>query len=200
MSNGQQTTSPLAAIFGYQLDANQFKLVESVVDSLQRMSEAVVRLAPPKVRLRFTHRKSGFTFEGENILMNLKNDEEVDGELVFTNSKGGPAKAQEDSIVWSAVTETGAFTVEQDASNKKKCVVRGNPSAEGNDLDVGVVRVKFDGDAGEGIKEQTGEGAINVIAGDASTFEVKFGTPRPQAATEPTPIPEPTPEPAPPTP
>ena len=115
--------------------------------------------------------------------MNLKNDEEVDGELVFTNSQGGPAAIQAGSVTWSAVADTGAFTVTQSPDDEKKCTVKGNPQAAGNDTDIGIVRVKFDGDAGEGTKEQTGEGAINVIPGDASTFEVKFGTPRPQATT-----------------
>lgn len=179
--SGQQ----IASITAYRLDQDQFEELVSVKDAIQRMSEAVVRLAPPKVRIRFTHKKSGFTVEGENLLANLKNDEEMDGELVFTNSQGGPARIQAGSVTWEAIAATGAFTVIQNPDDEKKCIVKGNPQSAGGDEDIGVVRVKFDGDAGEGVKEQTGEGAVNVIPGDATTFEVRFGQPRPQGTVTP---------------
>jgi len=181
--SGQQ----IASITAYRIDQDQFDELVSVKDAIQRVSEAVVRLAPPKIRLRFTHRKSGFTVEGENLLANLKNDEEMDGELVFTNSQGGPAAIQKGSVTWSAVAATGAFTVEQNPDDERKCVVKGNPQSTGGPEDIGIVTVDFDGDAGEGTKSQHGEGAINVIPGDAATFEVKFGAPRPQTPATPTP-------------
>lgn len=181
--SGQQ----IASIVAYRIDQDQFDELVSVKNAIQRMSETVVRLAPPKVRLRFTHRKSGFTVEGENLLANLKNDEEMDGELVFTNSQGGPAAIQAGTVKWEAVAATGAFTVEQNADDEKKCTVKGNPQSPGGPEDIGIVRVKFDGDAGEGTKEQTGEGTVNVIPGDATTFDVKFGEARHQTPATPNP-------------
>lgn len=115
--------------------------------------------------------------------MNLKNNQQVSAELVFTNAQGGPAKIQAGSVVWEAVAATGAFTVEVDPNDEKKALVKGNPQSAGGEEDIGVVRVSFDGDAGEGVKSQTGEGAVNVIAGDADTFEIKFGEATDQTAT-----------------
>lgn len=181
--SGQQ----IASIVAYRIDQDQFEELVSVKDAIQRMSEAVVRLAPPKIRLRIVDMKSGFTVEGERLKMNLKNNQQVSAELVFTNAQGGPAKIQAGSVTWEAITETGAFTAEVDPNDEKKALVKGNPQAAGEDTDVGFVRVSFDGDAGEGVKQQTGEGAINVIAGDADTFEIKFGTAEDQSATPPTP-------------
>lgn len=179
--SGQQ----IASIVAYRIDQDQFEQLIGVKDAIQRMSETVVRLAPPKVRLRFTHKKSGFTVEGENLLANLKNDEEMDGELVFTNSQGGPAAIQAGSVKWEAVAATGAFTIEQNPDDEKKCTVKGNPQSPGGPEDIGTVNVDFDGDAGEGTLPQHGEGAVNVLAGDAKTFEVKFGEPRPQTPATP---------------
>lgn len=118
--------------------------------------------------------------------MNIKNDEEVDVEVIFLNSQGGPAAPQAGSVVWSAVAATGAFTVTQDPSNEKKALVKGNPQSPGGPDDIGVVMVDFDGDAGEGTLPRHGEGAINVTPGNVDTLEVKFGTPRQQVVTPPT--------------
>lgn len=170
--SGQQ----IASIVAYRIDQDQFDEIVQVKDAIQRMSEAVVRLAPPRIRLRIVDMKSGFTIEGANLKVNLKNNQQVSAELVFTNAQGGPAKIQAGSVTWEAIAETGAFTVEVDPNDEKKALVKGNPQTAGDEADIGVVRCSFDGDAGEGVKQQTGEGAINVIAGDADTFEIKFGT------------------------
>lgn len=196
MSNGSQTTSPLVAILGYQLDTNQFKLVESVVDSLERLTEAVVRAAPPAIYLQITDMESGFTVTGANITMNLKNDQQVRVRLVVKNRRGGPAKLQAGSVQWSANAATGAFTVEADPNDEMSALVKGNPESPGGPEDLGTVNVKFDADASEGIKEKEGQGAVNVIAGDANISELEFDTPEDQPEVTPTP----TPAPAPPTP
>lgn len=178
----------LAAVIGFQLDETQFQQVESLTNAVKRMTEAVTRLAPPLVRLRITHRKSGFTIEGANLKMNLKNNHELDVELVFTNAQGGPAAIDEGSIQWSASTSTGAFTVEPNATDPKRALLKGNPQSTGGPDDIGVVAVDFDGDAGEGTLPRHGEGAVNVIPGDAEIFEVRaVGESRPQATTTATP-------------
>lgn len=185
--SGQQ----IASIVAYRIDQDQFDELVSVGDAIQRMSEAVTRLAPPIIHLRLTHRKSGFTVEGANLKMNLKNNEEVDYELVFKNAQGGPAAIQPGSVKAVAVTPTGAFTVEQNPDDEKKGTIRGNPQSAGGPDDIGTVDIDFDGDAGTGEKPQKAQGAINVIAGDAEISELKFGEPRPQTTTPP---PAPAPE------
>jgi hypothetical protein len=146
--------------------------------SLTSISTAINRRG--LTTFRVTEPVTGLSIEGVDLIMNLKNTEQVSLEVKAKNRKGGPATGV--SGTFSAITDTSCFTVETDAGNPLKALCKGNPNAAGDSNDIGLVR--FDGQrtASDGSTQPvTAEIAINILAADAETIEMTAGTPEEQA-------------------
>lgn len=129
--------------------------------------------------VRVTDRATGLSIEGANLNMNLKNTEQVDLEVKPKNRLGGPATGV--TGVYSAVTPTSAFTVEADAANPLKAVLKGNPNAAGGTDDIGLVHFEGSRTASDGTTQPVvAELAVNILAADAATIEISAGTPSEQ--------------------
>lgn len=122
---------------------------------------------------------TGLSFEAKELILNLKNTEQVTLEVKAKNRLGGPATGVTGS--YSAVTPTGAFTVETDVSNPLNSVLKGNPNAAGDDADVGLVHFEGSRTASDGTTQPVvAELAVNILAADAATIEISAGTPSEQ--------------------
>lgn len=166
----------------FTLNPGQFGQVEAVANAL---AKAVDRLAPPIVLFRLWG--AGLTLiEGANIKMNLKNNQQVHGQLIFKTALSGVAAIDPESPVFES-TAPDHFTVESPdptipGAGKATFLLKANPQSPSDDTAVGLVKCTFDGDAGDGLKQREAQLAVNVIPGDAEITELSVGAPEDQAA------------------
>jgi hypothetical protein len=101
----------------------------------------------------------------------LTTEEVVSAQVSFVTAKGNPAPVEGD-VVWTSSDESVA-TVVADATDTKKAVVTA--------VAPGVAQITAvadaDMDVGE-VREVTASGAIEVVAAEAQTAEIVFGTPQ----------------------
>lgn len=161
-------------IFWGGLRVVQIILIWTIAAGIDKVANALANPTPEPgaIAHSFTviEPETGLTIEGA-AKMNLKNNRRVVLKARFKNKQQGPAAIQKGSAVLENTNTTGAYTATQDPDDETKVIVEGNPQSEGNDQDVGIVRLTVDGDAGEGVKSLVCEIAINVTPGDAEIAE-----------------------------
>ncbi len=100
----------------------------------------------------------------------LKATQNVDLSVTVTDKKGNPATVQ--NGVWTSAGE-GVVTVTDNTNNSATASAVGTPG-------VATITYTADADLGEGVQEVVGTVDIEVVAGDASVFNIVPGTPTEQ--------------------
>jgi hypothetical protein len=105
------------------------------------------------------------------LMARLTTEEIVSAEVAFLTAKGNPAPVEGD-VVWTS-SDAAVATVVADPADSKKAVV----TAVGPGVAQIVAVADADMDVGE-VREVTASGAIEVVAAEAQTAQIVFGTPQ----------------------
>lgn len=125
----------------------------------------------PKQGLRLRLLFSNYKFDV--TMVQLKNSQQVLGQLVAKDAKGDDAQVQAGSVQATLDNEEVA-SVELDPDDQTKITVKGKRAG------ATVLRISADADLGEGVKTITTEIAVEITAGEAVGFGVTFGEPEEQ--------------------
>lgn len=132
--------------------------------------------------IQIRDRETGFSVEGEFLIMNLKTTQEVDLVVHALNRKGGPAAPGSVSGNWTLIFPTASCKLTPDPNEPLKALVQGDSNATVNDTDVGIAKFSGSRTASDGTMQPVdAQIAINMIMSDAATIEVSAGEPREQA-------------------
>lgn len=118
------------------------------------------------------------TFKSKHMAVVLSDTQFIEGQVQTVNKKGRPAPVEAGSIEYSSSNEAVA-TVTEDPNDETKFAIKA--------VGAGTTQINYsaDADLGEGVVPISGFTDVEVTPAQATGFNVTFGEPQEQEATDP---------------
>lgn len=126
-------------------------------------------LGCPRKPLQLSYRAGNITITGVNLMARMNNEQTIEVSVTPRTADGNPA-AVDGPARFSADPAIGAFEQLTDTS------ARFTPDVGA--LGAAQIVVVVDADLGEGVRELTASGALEIVSPEAETLEVTFGEPQ----------------------